>query len=32
MKVYDEYLDTLLTEHNKYNDFIKSKEKSVKRK
>ncbi len=29
-KVYDEYLDTLLTEHNKYNDFIKSKEKSVK--
>ena len=29
-KVYDEYLDILLTEHNKYNDFIKTKEKSVK--
>jgi len=29
-KVYDEYLDILLTEHNKYNEFIKTKEKSVK--
>jgi hypothetical protein len=28
--VYDDYLDSLLTEHNKYNEFIKSREKSVK--